>query len=116
MSARRKGKSARRKEKKPWVFRTPVGQRFVDVALLVLVIPIAAAAVALAVVAGAVGVASRLGVELGGIGVVGVAVAVVVLVLVFRFRGWPGLDARTGRRRRGAGAISAARCTHAASL
>lgn len=81
--------SARRKEKKRRVFRTPVGQRFGDVVLLVLIIPLAAAAAALLVVAAVMGVASRLGVELEGLGVVGVAGAVGVLVLVFHLRGWP---------------------------
>jgi hypothetical protein len=55
------------------MFRTPVGQRFGDLVLLVLIIPLAGAAAALLVVAG----------------VMGVAGAVVVLMLVFRFRGWP---------------------------
>jgi hypothetical protein len=80
---------SRRKEKRR-VFRTPVGQRVGDVALLVFLIPIAAAAVALLAVTGVVAVTSRFGVELEGIiGPVAVAGAVVVLALVFRSRGWP---------------------------
>ena len=75
-----------RRKKKHRVFRTPVGQRVGDVALLVFVIPIAAAVL---VVAGVGTVTWRFGVELESIGPVAAAGAVVVLALVFRSRGWP---------------------------
>jgi hypothetical protein len=75
-----------RRKKKRRSFRTPVGQRVGDVALLVFVIPIAAAVL---VVAGVGTVTWRFGVELESIGPVAAAGAVVVLALVFRSRGWP---------------------------
>jgi hypothetical protein len=78
-----------RRKKKRRAFRTPVGQRVGDVALLVFVIPIGAAAVAFLAVAGVAAVTSRFGVDLESIGPVAVAGAVVVLALVFRSRGWP---------------------------
>lgn len=80
---------ARRRKKKRRSFRTPVGQRVGDVALLVLVMPVAAAAAALLIPALVVAVTSRFGVALESIGPVAAAGAVVALALAFRSRGWP---------------------------